>query len=64
MSNASRHFISRLMSSERKQDVEDPQPTLRRLQNLILADALLAAEPALFDVGEPAPDASVAKETS
>ena len=52
MSNTSIRFVSRRTSSERQQDVGDPKPTPRRLQNLLLADALLTAEPALFDGGE------------
>jgi len=62
MSNSSLHFISRLTSSERPQDAVDAGPSLRRLENLILADALLAAEPSLFDVGEPEPAVSAALE--
>ncbi len=62
MSNSSLHFVPRLKSSEGPQDAVDPKQTLRWLENMLLADALLAAEPSLFDLGEPEPAVSAALE--
>ena len=62
MSNSSLHFISRLTSSQRPQDAVDPRLILQRLENLVLADALLDAEPSLFDLCEPEPAVSPAFE--